>query len=93
MNGFKRVVLSRTHSPIGPLALTAVAANFAFTILSECTGTGAAGNVPPAESECATALLNLAIRKTRGSRESEEGKDRGEENRRGQFSSTTKAND
>ena len=74
MNGFKRVVLSRTHSPIGPLA--AVAANFAFTILSECTGTGAAGYVPPAESECATALLNLAIR-TRGSRESEEGKDRG----------------
>ena len=73
MNDFKRVVLSRTHSPIGPLALTAVAANFAFTILSECTGTGA---VPPAESECATALLNLAIRTTRGSRESEEGKDR-----------------
>ena len=75
MNGFKRVVLSRTHSPIGPLA--AVAANFAFTILSECTGTGATGYVPPAESECATALLNLAIRTTRGSRESEEGKDRG----------------
>ena len=71
MNDFKRVVLSRTHSPIGPLA--AVAANFAFTILSECTGTGATGYVPPAESECATALLNLAIRTTRGS----QGKDRG----------------
>ena len=59
-------------------SLLPVAANFAFTILSECTG--AAGYVPPAdaETECATALLNLAIRTTRGSRESEEGKDRGE---------------